>query len=86
MTGRKGSELKAKIQSGETVYGTFVGSTDIQITRMFAQLGFDYIIIDNEHSALNPETVQQMLQAFAAGDREFDELVGFIVQLVRIAP
>ncbi|MBI9043646.1 MAG: hypothetical protein JEZ06_04125 [Anaerolineaceae bacterium] len=64
MTGKKGNELREKIQSGERVYGTFIGITDVQITHLFAQLGFDYLIIDNEHSAINPETLQQMLLMF----------------------
>jgi 2-keto-3-deoxy-L-rhamnonate aldolase RhmA len=64
MTGLKGSELKKKIARNEKVFGTFLGITDPTVTRLFAQLGFDFLIIDMEHIALNPETVQQMLLMF----------------------
>ncbi|MCJ7623116.1 MAG: aldolase/citrate lyase family protein [Anaerolineaceae bacterium] len=64
MTGLKGSELKKKIARNEKVFGTFLGITDPTVARMFAQLGFDFLIIDMEHIALNRETVQQMLLMF----------------------
>lgn len=68
MTGLKGSELKKKIARNEKVFGTFLGITDPTMTRLFAQLGFDFLIIDMEHIALNPETVQQMLLMFEGTD------------------
>ena len=64
MTGLKGSALKEKIASGQPVIGTFVGTADPLMARLFAQLGFDFIIIDTEHHAINNETLQQMLLYF----------------------
>ena len=64
MTGVKGSTLKQKIKSGKPVLGTFIGSTDPSLTRIFAQIGFDFLIIDLEHGLINPETLQQMLLLF----------------------
>lgn len=64
MTGLKGSDLKDKISRGEAVFGTFMSITDPSVARVFAQLGFDFLLIDMEHCAFNPETLQQILLVF----------------------
>jgi len=65
MTGLKGSQLKEKIGRGEPVFGTWLSITDPAVTRMFTQLGFDFLLIDLEHSTINPETLQTMLLMFS---------------------
>ncbi len=65
MTGLKGSELKAKISRGEKVFGTWLSITDPAVARMYTQLGFDFLLIDMEHSVINPETLQTMLMMFS---------------------
>jgi 2-keto-3-deoxy-L-rhamnonate aldolase RhmA len=65
MTGMKGSELKKKISQGQRVLGTWLSISDPAIARMYTQLGYDFLIIDMEHSALNPETMQRMLLMFS---------------------
>ena len=64
MTGVKGTLLKDKINSGKPVLGTFCGTTDPLLVKIFAQSGFDFLIIDLEHSAINLETLQQILLMF----------------------
>ena len=61
----KGSELKEKISQGQQVLGTWLGISDPSVARMYTQLGFDFLIIDMEHTALNPESLQTMLLLFA---------------------
>jgi 2-dehydro-3-deoxyglucarate aldolase len=65
MTGLKGTQLKQKIAQGQKVFGTWVGITDPAVTRMFTQLGFDFLLIDLEHSMVNRETLQAMLLMFS---------------------
>ena len=65
MTGLKGSELKKRIAKGQQVFGTWVSITDPKMTRLFTQLGFDFLLIDLEHSTVDRETVQNMLLMFA---------------------
>lgn len=46
-----GAELRAKMQGGQTVYGTM--TSYIRNTRwagLYGRLGFDYLIVDTEHS------------------------------------
>ncbi len=50
MTGLKGSILKNKIASGEQLLGTLAGISDPLVARMFTQLGFDFLLIDMEHT------------------------------------
>jgi 2-keto-3-deoxy-L-rhamnonate aldolase RhmA len=64
MTGAKGSELKQRIGEGETLLGSFLGFPDPLMARLFSQIGFDFLIIDQEHGAINRETLQQMLLMF----------------------
>ncbi len=68
MTGLKGSILKNKIASGEQLLGTWLGISDPLVARMFTQLGFDFLLIDMEHTAMNAETLQAILLTFAGTD------------------
>lgn len=65
MTGMKGTELKAKIARGEKAIGTWLSITDPAVTRMFTQLGFDFLLLDMEHSVINQHDLQTMLLMFA---------------------
>src|SRR5262245_8077186 len=46
-----GSQLKAKMKAGQTVWGTMlVYARAVSAAPVYAQLGFDYAIVDAEHS------------------------------------
>jgi len=68
MSGRKGSQLKSRIAIGEAVFGTFIGLNDPVMARIFAQLGFDFLVIDMEHNAFDQGTLQQVLLTFEGTD------------------
>jgi len=55
--------LKEKLQKGQVVIGTFVGLGHPDVTERLSRLGFDWLLIDGEHSPTGLETMQQMLQA-----------------------
>ncbi len=55
--------LKEKLQKGEVVIGTFVSLGHPDVTERLSRLGFDWLVIDGEHSPMGLETMQQMLQA-----------------------
>lgn len=48
-----GEKLKSKIKNGEIVIGTYVKGSDPAIPEILSSCGFDFIIIDGEHSPLN---------------------------------
>jgi 2-dehydro-3-deoxyglucarate aldolase len=60
--------LKTKLQKGERVIGTFVGLGHPDVTEILSRLGFDWILLDGEHSPLGFETMQQMIQAMNGTD------------------
>lgn len=64
----KKNAMKAKLLSGEPAFGISMMIPSPQIVEMVAGLGFDWILIDCEHGAINPETVETLaLAADACG-------------------
>ena len=54
------------ICSNKKLIGTFIGTPHPVMTEYVGHLGFDFVCIDSEHSAMTLETVQKMLQALKA--------------------
>lgn len=57
------NKLMEKLARGEKALGTHIMSRDIQMTEVIASLGFDYLWIDMEHSALQSTEVEDHLMA-----------------------
>ncbi|HEF0711350.1 TPA: HpcH/HpaI aldolase/citrate lyase family protein [Staphylococcus aureus] len=55
--------LKEKLQRGETVYGLFNSIPHPLVIEMIAASGYDFVIIDTEHTAINDETLEHMIRA-----------------------
>ncbi|WP_104205372.1 HpcH/HpaI aldolase family protein [Billgrantia saliphila] len=70
------NRLKQKLDRGEPVIGLFASIPAAVTVEMIGQAGFDFVILDTEHSLVNPETVEHMLRAA--------ELSG-LTALVRVA-
>lgn len=49
----KTNPVKRKLQSGEPTYGTWLAFGDLYATRVLARLGFDWLTLDIEHSAID---------------------------------
>ncbi|MBC7378827.1 MAG: siderophore biosynthesis protein SbnG [Burkholderiaceae bacterium] len=60
------AQLKARIRAGENVLGAFVFLPSPAVVEILAEAGFDFVIIDQEHSPRNPETVENMIRAAQA--------------------
>src|SRR5258708_4065250 len=53
--------LKAKLRAGERTFGTWIfGSRTPSIVRIAASAGFDFVMLDMEHSDLSWETLGDM--------------------------
>ena len=62
------NELKRKLEAGEQVIGVFMPPPSPSLVEMSAAAGFDFVLIDNEHGPIGPETAYHMiLAAEAAG-------------------
>ncbi len=60
--------LKAKLKEGKTAIGTFVQLPHPDVTEMLSRMGFDWLVIDAEHSPMSFETIQRMLQGMNGTD------------------
>ncbi len=61
--------LKEKLNRGSVAIGTFVGIGHPDITERLSTLGFDWLLLDGEHSPLGLETMQLMMQAMRNTDQ-----------------
>lgn len=55
------NQTKRILKSGGVTFGTMVRSLGVNaIVPLLATSGWDYIVVDTEHSAFNPETIRQL--------------------------
>lgn len=65
MTTLRHNRFKAALKAGQLQRGLWSTINDTLVAEMCAQLGFDWMLFDTEHSALDPITVLPLLQAVA---------------------
>jgi len=64
----KPNKMKAKLFSGEPVFGVSIMIPSPQIVEMIGWLGFDWVLIDCEHGTISLETVGILAMAAQSGD------------------
>lgn len=64
MFNKRAINLKKKLASGEFSPGIWIAIPSPTACEVIADAGFDWIVVDAEHSPFNPETLQYMLMAF----------------------
>ena len=64
----KAQRLKARMRSGAVCLGAQIAMSDPMVAEIFGRAGFDWLVVDTEHSAHHPLTVRAMLQAAMATD------------------
>ena len=57
------SSFAQRLRAGELLIATMVSLASPEITEILAETGFDWLFIDAEHGAFNPQQTQSMLQA-----------------------
>jgi 4-hydroxy-2-oxoheptanedioate aldolase len=60
------NQVKRKLAAGGTVHGVFVSQNSPALAELFGYTGFDYILIDAEHGALDPGDVEDMTRGVEA--------------------
>jgi len=66
------NQLKRKLKAGETALGFWLSTNSLAVTEMAAGGGWDWVLLDMEHTAYDVETVERhMLAAHHGGDAEF---------------
>jgi 4-hydroxy-2-oxoheptanedioate aldolase len=59
--------LRVRLRDGGRAVGTFVQTPSPVVPELLGQLGVDFVCIDQEHSALGPESVQALVAGAALG-------------------
>jgi len=57
------SSMKSRLKNGEVMVGSFFKSNNSNIAEMMGYAGYDFIIIDNEHSNFDHVDVEQLVRA-----------------------
>ncbi len=66
------NRLKQKLRAGETALGYWLSLNSIALTEMAAGGGWDWVLLDTEHSLHNDESVERhLLAALNGGPAEF---------------
>ncbi|HEV2129425.1 MAG TPA: aldolase/citrate lyase family protein, partial [Thermomicrobiales bacterium] len=60
------NELKRKLRAGEKVIGVFMPPPSPLLVEVSAAAGFDFVLLDNEHGPIGPETAYHMILAAEA--------------------
>lgn len=63
---KKNKQFAERLREGDTLIGTLVSLASPEITEILSHTDYDWLFIDAEHGAFNPQQAQPMLQA--AGD------------------
>ena len=56
-------KFRAQLMAGESLFGTFVKTPGPAVPEILGTIGFDFIVIDEEHAPLNRETIDVMILA-----------------------
>ncbi len=60
---RTSASFAERLRKGELLIGTLVSLPSPEVTEILAHAGYDWLFIDAEHGAFNPQQAQSMLQA-----------------------
>lgn len=64
----KKNQVRAKLRAGEASVGCFLGLGSATVAELLAHAGFDWLMIETEHNAVDWADAQQMLMAIQATD------------------
>lgn len=60
--------VQAKLSSGEEVYGLFCSIPSPVLVEMIGCAGYDFVILDTEHSLVDPQQLENLVRAAEAVD------------------
>jgi len=62
------NRLKERWREDEPTFGVWLGACSAILTEHLAAVGFDWLLVDGEHSAVDLQTMVQMFQAISTTD------------------
>lgn len=64
----RANHVKQQLRTGDVSIGTFMALGSPLGAEQLAQVGFDWLVIDQEHGAIDATLLQSLLQAISLGD------------------
>lgn len=55
--------LRARVRAGEAVFGLFVKAPSAAVVEALGRAGLDFVVLDAEHGAINPESLEHLIRA-----------------------
>lgn len=68
--------VKDKLKTGQLIFGGWITIPHPALAEIMALSGFEFLVIDTEHGAINVESVQSLIQAMAVTE---------VIPMVRVA-
>ena len=62
------NKTKAKLKTGQPVFGVISTSDDPQLAELFGIAGFDYYMLDAEHGLIDPAQAVNVIRACELAD------------------
>ena len=62
------NKVKQKLKNGEVSFGSWISLRCTDATELLSNLGFDWLLLDCEHTPINVEGAQELLQAMNGTD------------------
>ena len=59
----KDNTLKQKLDAGKAVFGVMITFPSPQVVEMLGYLGFDWVLIDNEHGSITVDNSEELVRA-----------------------
>ncbi|WP_266080098.1 HpcH/HpaI aldolase family protein [Haladaptatus caseinilyticus] len=69
------TELRRAVHAGDPVVGTWVTIGHPAVAEISGELGFDFVVIDAEHSSMSISTVENLVRAVDAANGETKSIV-----------
>ena len=59
----KENTLKQKLEAGKAAFGVMITFPSPQVVEMLGYLGFDWVLIDNEHGSITVDNSEELVRA-----------------------
>ena len=67
MTSVRPNPVKTTLDAGGTIYSSSVRLTDPGLCEILGYAGFDFVLLDGEHGAMDPSSIDRLVQGCFAG-------------------
>ena len=59
----RGNTLKQKLEAGQAAFGVMITFPSAPMVEMLGHLGFDWVLIDNEHGNITVDNSEDLIRA-----------------------